>query len=839
MAFSTEVLADTPRCYWQMRDASQSSQTDSSGNNHTLTLVNNPLTQQTSLTQEVGDFAVEFDRAAFEYAELNTPAALQGTGSKTLEWVGTIDTTPPVADMLMWVTVSASSGFTNGNLFSGIGIFFDGAVKGYASQGTNGANPTVTAAVDIADGLPHHVVLAVDSVASEIELYVDGVSYGTASLASGLWPIQSDSLIRVAGHNFVYNADGRVCEAALYDSRLVTARVQAHAAEVPGVFTPDNAVRLPVVSQGFITHPAVRLPVRSATMFESPAVRLPVVSEGPDPAHYTAAVARWAAIVKLDAVDVSARITGQIEIEHEENTSGLATLLLYPAPGAIDVGDYERKRVEITFEGQDAAGASLYQVRRFTGISTRAEYNPDAGVITVSCTTDLQGRLENLDRETITKVIGGLWSEHVFDDQADGWQYAQDRLSTQQAEVHVNNYGQIVVVPWSVGAVHTTFTDAGRFADTLTLERVSRRELVTRVRVSMDFRFVRLRHREIGVHFVDSLGICGYLNGAGLLCSRSNVVTAADSNAWTRVSDIIFGPLPPAGNICTPPRGWLGDNNEAFCLTATWTAARRWAQDITEEYTIDVIASDLEAAIGPQLMPFEFGVAAVYDADDFERVQEFDGPPTGAGFSTDSNDWQVDATDAERTGRLAMDAAQSCVLAWARAEILGRARRNRVTFDPQYDPSIDLSRTVRVNTPSLKATGKVRRLREVLDTASGWPAMTLSLAISRHGGSGTATSDTLAPAPVPAQPVETNTGRNYYVSHHAGGVIGAPQDTDALDGWITNAYGAARTDPTNLYRQRFRLNMPVIEQTARQAVAVQQAVEFDSIVPQDELTLVQ
>jgi hypothetical protein len=117
--------------------------------------------------------------------------------------------------------------------------------------------------------------------------------------------------------------------------------------------------------------------------------------------------------------------------------------------------------------------------------------------------------------------------------------------------------------------------------------------------------------------------------------------------------------------------------------------------------------------------------------------------------------------------------------------------------------------------------------------------MSLEIALSRHGGSGLGADDPLDPAPEPSQPAEENTGRVYYVQHHSGGIIGVAPDSDDLDGWITNAYGAARTDPDNLYRERFRLRMPEIEATARQAVAVQQAVEIDSAVPEDPLTMVQ
>jgi len=170
--------------------------------------------------------------------------------------------------------------------------------------------------------------------------------------------------------------------------------------------------------------------------------------------------------------------------------------------------------------------------------------------------------------------------------------------------------------------------------------------------------------------------------------------------------------------------------------------------------------------------------------------------------------------------------------------ILDRARANRVIFEPVYDPTIDLSRTLRVNTPALVATGKVAGYRETMGVNTGRLTMRVELAISRHGGSGLAVDDTLDPAAEPTQPTETDTGRVYNVQTRSGGVTGAAPDDDDWDGWITNAYGAARTDPSNIYRERFVLRMPEIEEEARQSIAVQQTAEYEAEVPEDELTMV-
>jgi hypothetical protein len=126
---------------------------------------------------------------------------------------------------------------------------------------------------------------------------------------------------------------------------------------------------------------------------------------------------------------------------------------------------------------------------------------------------------------------------------------------------------------------------------------------------------------------------------------------------------------------------------------------------------------------------------------------------------------------------------------------------------------------------------------ERLDLNAGFPELDLVLALSRHGGSGIASDDTIAAATKPTQPAETPTDRTYVLGVRAGGVTGAPADNDAWDGYICNAYSVAQTDPTNLYRERFVLNMPAIEGTARDATEAPQTASYEVAVPQDELTM--
>lgn len=695
-------------------------------------------------------------------------------------------------------------------------------------DGANGLN------IDFADGIDftswRQIGIAFNN--GVVLCTLDGVEVETFSgSAFALW--NSSQYMRIA-NNTVSSFSGDIGKVSTFRGVALAESDFADLVAAAGVSSPTV---LPMLLTGGLLAAASSLPMWLRTSELAGAASVPMKLQAPDPAHYQATKAKWDVQVLLDNVDISDRLVGLIEISHEESASGTCTVRIIPAAGAIDPDAFERKPLVIEFQGKNDAGTIIYASRRFTGISSGAIYDPDAGIVAIEGTTDLQGRIENMSRDTIAALVGGEWSEHVFDEDADNWQYAQDRLSTTPTEIHANRFGSIVAAPWAAKATaDIELTDADIEDKQFTIARTKRRDLVTRVRINLDFRFVRLRHREVQVNFANSFGFCHYLNWNWPLCSRDMVRSAADSNEWVRITDIAFIGLPVAGTYCTPSRGWVG-GADAFCLGASWRSAMRWAQTVTEEYAIDVVATDLEEAVGQQQVAESYGIEATYDGNDFEAVKAYSTSPLGAVFSTVTADWQKEATDSERDGRAAMEYAQEVAIARARTTMLDRARRNRLTVYPVYDPSIDIDQTVRVATTYLTAKGKVAAMREMMDTSDGDIVMAVEIALSRHGGTGLASDDPIEAAEQPDQPTEEPTPRVYYVPYRMGGLVNAPQDDDEWDGYMTNVQESLRDPSGGVYQQRLVLKMPAIEESARDAQAIPQTASFEVEIPEDELTM--
>jgi len=691
-----------------------------------------------------------------------------------------------------------------------------------------------SAAADIPDDNDWHFAVGRFSGGNFVEVWLDGVKLGEDLSVSSLTPLISSTdrwYFNALEGSSVYTGNVTLDELIIWDA-LITEQDIADLYAAANAASPTS---IPVALSGFLSSAQQSVPVKLNGITQTAQQSVPVSLRAPDPSHYGATAYAWGLSASIGATDVSASLVGNVSITHTEMESGLCVFSFIPSAGSIDPDSFERQPCIIDFVGKNASGATLYTSRRFTGITSRAQYDPDAGVVTINATTDLQGKIEQLTRDQIDALIPGTWSKHVFEEDADAWTYAKDRISTTPHEMHVDNYGNIVTAAWAVGAP-IEFTDAGRFNNTLKLTRASRRDLITRCKINFDFRFFRLRHREINVRWTLDGGFCAYLTGEIKVPQKSAIAAAANSNAWVRISDIYYDEMPGAqANVCGGSN-WAG-GAEDFCLGAFWRAATRWAQQITEEYVLEVYAPDLEGAIGQQLIEESYGVQATYDGTDFEQVKAYSDAPTGAVFSTKTNDWQIEATDAEEDGRTAMEHAQEVAIAKVKNEMLERARQNEVQASVTFNPAVSLSSTVRLNTTHFAATGKVAQVREIFDLATGEPQQELTLAVSRHNGSGSASDTPIAAPDAPEQAQETVTPRTYYPGTHAGGTTGAPAFDPTWDGWISNAYGAAQTDPDNLYPEQFTVAMPEITKSERDATIAAKTELFEVEIPNDELTM--
>ena len=587
----------------------------------------------------------------------------------------------------------------------------------------------------------------------------------------------------------------------------------------------------------------------------------------------------WSPVVTLEGTDISAKLVGTISATFEENASALATVQFVPDAGAIDLLAYVGQAVTIAYS-EVSSGSAVFELPVFKGIVSTPLFIPDSGLIELRCTTDIQGRVSAMTRDEIDSVVGGYWSEHVFNADASNWEYANDRISTRPACMWIDSNGQYRVTDWAAGSAEFTFTDADRIADSVSVKRSDKSAIKNKFQITMDFRYSRQIHRNIVYRFMWQDSLCAFLKNTFKLPQRSQITSAIEGSGWGQLGSTRFYPVWPGQVVdCTEvsaPAGtkdyrvWaldiLGGESEGLdqlCIGATFTLFKRWAKTLTETYTLNVVAPTSVTANGMQPISEFYGIQAETSDETWEQdtgfsrfASELSGNSTLGGFALvmptgsielDNGDWCYPATDAESSGRDAMENAQETVLNKCKTEILSGHRENRVNFTCRLDPQIDLSKTVRINTTRLQATGKVYSISHTMRMDDGRAESVISLAVSDPGTVGVVSETDLDPVEATVDYALSEYEPVEWVPYTIGGRVDSADYDEDADGYFSNyEFDSGNLDPFNaepptatFYPEQFVINTPEISEGDRQAVNIEAAQTYNVDIPNDELVEVQ
>ena len=521
---------------------------------------------------------------------------------------------------------------------------------------------------------------------------------------------------------------------------------------------------------------AVRLPLRqqvTAVYSVRLARRQQVSTAGPVAIGTTQ---RPAVVAVLAGVDISARLTDVVEVDREAGQSARATLSFLPLGGSVDLAAWIS--APLTIDLDNGAGP----VRVFTGTVSDTRYDPLRRVTLIDATDDLQALLDAMPAPIIDYVVGGLWSAAVFDSAATGWARAQDRMSTQPADLDRDAWGAVRVTPWAAAAVaHHTFGAGAIVDESLRVEPGRWREMINRIEVTAEIRYTRRLHREGTLRWDFAGGaMIDYLLLHATLPDEDMIRSAAATNGWQVVSER-WRQRAPSGVY----GGVLWHFHPALeahpwqVLGANLTAARRWSQTITETYTLTVECPASIARFGANVAQDR----ATYSAPDAETGWEDAELPLrtdGIGGSTDlagaltapNGDQYFDDLPAGVRGD-----AIGTVLARARTALLAAHRVHTGEITVPLLPGIDTPHTARIETATATVQGRVRQVVHRL-TLGGEATTTVRVALSQSAA-GAQPDDVLAapavPPSLPAAGSPPRLGSVGGVDTHLGGYHGAPE----------------------------------------------------------------
>lgn len=528
---------------------------------------------------------------------------------------------------------------------------------------------------------------------------------------------------------------------------------------------------------------------------------------------------RWRLRVMVNNQDLSARLTGTLSIDREEGAARIVELSLVPEAGPLNIDGWTGTPVQV-YRQRIEDGAVVSETLRFTGIVRPPRFTPTSQVVRLTGTCDLQNRIEQMTIEYIDNLTQGDWSAAVFGELSSHWQYAQDRMSTRQASLDCAVDGSLRVTSWTPAYVPHFILGADAILDgTLDVTPAEASDLVNRIELTVEFRYVRLRQREHTYEWTNPVGsFCAWYVETFELPTRSMLMEALEQADWTAYAEPAMETLPPDMlNPCGMGGAWYNAfTADPHLLSFSALVARRTAQTFTERYNIVLEAPGSVAAFGLRQGRESYSDDVEYDSRTWEDL-----PPEGRPLEAvqdDLGDWVIDKDEGPRRSNVLRTAIMREITRMADSH-----RQTRVSFQtPVVDQVYDTHHTLRAEALGTVAQGKVVRVQEVWDIEAGTEIATIEMAI--HRGGNPATSD---PIMLPAKPDFDLGAAPEAVTQLAtqlGGRPTSPPFDEELDGFAGNysvPFGGTETYPRQL-----QITTPDIEEQYRDPAEAETAATY-------------
>lgn len=511
----------------------------------------------------------------------------------------------------------------------------------------------------------------------------------------------------------------------------------------------------------------------------------------------------WALRVLVGGVDLSAQLTGTATVDREEGAAGIAGFDLYIAPG-VAVVPPDWKGQPVTIDYISTKQGETTEARSYTGQISRADWNPVNRLLSCECSDQLQQRVEGMTIAAINTLVGGLWSEDLFEpvEGRSHWDYAQERLSTRPVSLDCSANGVLRVSGWYAGAPNFVFGAGTTLYQRIELQQSDLDAATNRVEIEFSYRYQRLwqlNEPYTWTHINAGGGISGFCNWRTWSTDLPSTEMIADSVSGSG-QQLLGGvggyklPLSMA-NPCGDGNGWVNTFDNLW-LSAQFTGARRWVQTVTESYklVLATAAGEVEQSRIVQRAGYTLSV---------ERdIAETWGSDPIRGGGTGSQDL---SDESRRSNALAT------ALRMGQVQIIGAHRETTLTWEVPSSMAmgIDLSHTLEINDQGAHARGKCRRIVHQFDLGSGEAITSLSVAIMRGGG----TSDVLS---VPASPDTSLPPFGSSMTPLLGTQLGGRQ-VDPFTGFAIGPYDEERAGyagnydandnmPAEIYPRRFKIS---------------------------------
>ncbi len=531
----------------------------------------------------------------------------------------------------------------------------------------------------------------------------------------------------------------------------------------------------------------------------------------------------WNLVLLIDGEDLTHRLTGGGRTDREEGAAGLADFdLFFPVGEVVVPTNWRGRAVTIDFTSTDQNGVFRSE-RRFTGRITNPSWNAAERVLSCECGDQLQQRVEAMSIAEIDTLIPGAWSADVFApvEGRSHWDYALELLSTMSASLDVSPSGELRLTSWFATAPAFVFGPGTTLDQSVEFDGAQLSSVTNRVEVTFSYRYSRLW--QLNQHYtwlVPAGSFCAWRVDTHDLPTVEMIEDAATDGGQTMINGAFVYLPPSASDPCGTGAPWINVYPD-LVLGAGWTGARRWAQSVTETYTM-VFATPAGEVPGTAIVQRD---SASFEIEN-DRIEAWTTDPINGG-ETGYED--VLGEDRRFAGLQVM-------MKMAQVKIIGAHRENSMSWQVPTPMAlgIDLPVTLQLDDQNTKAVGKCRRIVDEYDFEAGTAITTVSIAIMRGGG---ASDPLIVPPRLGVATVDPGSYPSDSLPSQIGGRSDSPPYDEALDGFSGNWDSIDNNVGQEEYPRRMTATAPEIPADLRDEYQLASETLYRVGVPENQLEL--
>ena len=374
----------------------------------------------------------------------------------------------------------------------------------------------------------------------------------------------------------------------------------------------------------------------------------------------------------------------------------------------IDFYKYAGKPIEIYYQSE-----TDYKLI-YSGLVQTKKFNKTDKTFSIICSDEKVNKIDNLTENQLNNI--GFFCEELFTEELTKEQIFSKRIESIPADYFYDNYGNFRLTELQPKQYGNDTIRCSILANTLNFGVLNLGEIVNNIKIKFNFNYYRKIQRNTKIYYNSGYGSHGGDSGVGFShgfneflnfvkihhffpCPPINSVVSAFNGLDGVLGNFTYSGLPNlAGTGLVSPMGL-----DYWCLSCGCDLARRWCQNVQENYNFSVKNENSIAFFNEKSEELSFNLKIDNENDRTDFINELNCFRLPENSTIASNGDYVVNND--NSGVFAK--AVNYALNVAKTKLYYAHFQNDISFDSMFMPDLDLSKSLMIDDNSFTGNVKV------------------------------------------------------------------------------------------------------------------------------------